>query len=78
MEAFQIARTPETIQITIQTAGLNVDVILETLRRIQVEFLAKKVDFDDSILELGKEINRNWWQNNKKRLLGENHEESNS
>jgi hypothetical protein len=78
MEAFQIARTPQTINITIKTEGVDADVLMEMLRRIQVEYLARKVDFDDSILDLAKEINRDWWAKNKSRLLGAEHEEGRS
>ena len=78
MEAFQIARTPNAISITIKTEGMDTDVLMEMLRRIQVEYLARKVDFDDSILDLAKEINRDWWAKNKSRLLGAEHEEGRS
>lgn len=78
MEAFQIARTAQTINITIKTEGLDAEMLMEMLRRIQVEYLARKVDFDESILDLAKEINRDWWEKNKSRLLGSENEEGRS
>ncbi len=60
------------------TSGMDDDQLVEMLRRIQVEYLAKRVNFEDSILELAKEINKDWWQKNKKRLLGEHDEENRS
>lgn len=78
MGAFQIVRTPESINISIATSGADADALMETLRRIQVEYLAGKVDFDDSILELAREINQDWWAKNKARLLNGRHEEGRS
>ena len=78
MEAFQIARRKDNIQVIIGTKDVDSEALLEVLRRIQVEFLAQRVNFDDSIHELAKEINRDWWQKNKKRLLGKPDEESHS
>lgn len=74
MDTFQIARTDDTVQVTMNTNGMDADAIVEMLRRIQVEYLAQKVDFDKAILELGNEINRDWWEKNKTRLLGKNDE----
>ncbi len=45
--------------------------MIDLLERLQLEQLAQKVDFDDSILELGKEINATWWQQNKQRFVRE-------
>lgn len=78
MQTFQIARTSQSVQITMNTSGMDDDQLVEMLRRIQIEYLAKRVNFDDSILELAKEINKDWWQKNKKRLLGEHDEENRS
>jgi len=70
MEAFQIARRKDNIQVTIGTKDVDSDTLMEVLKRIQIEFLAQRVNFDDSILELAKEINSDWWHKNKNRLLG--------
>lgn len=45
--------------------------MIELLERLQVEQLAQKIDFDDSLLALGEEINANWWQQNKHRFIQE-------
>jgi hypothetical protein len=37
MEVFQIARNNNSVQITMNTAGIDSDALLEMLRRIQVE-----------------------------------------
>ena len=74
MEAFQIARNQDNILITIDASRINADLLMQTLRKIQVEYLAQTVNFDDSILKLAKEIDRDWWQKNKKRLLGKDYE----
>lgn len=78
MEAFQIARKDGSVLVTMDTTGIEPDLLVELLRRIQVEYLAQKVNFDESILELGKEINEEWWQKNKDRLLGQSNEDDGS
>lgn len=78
MQTFQIARTSHSVQITMNTSGMDDDQLVEMLRRIQMEYLARRVNFDDSILELAKEIDKDWWQKNKKRLLGDHDEENRS
>ena len=48
---------------------MDKDVLFAFLEKLKLEELAKKVDFDESILDLGEEINRNWWQQNKNRFI---------
>ncbi|MEK7257086.1 MAG: hypothetical protein AAB316_20190 [Bacteroidota bacterium] len=49
MEAFQIARTQDNILITIDASRINADALMQTLRRIQVEYLAQLENLDNSI-----------------------------
>ncbi len=57
--------------ISIEKKGVSQEFMLELLERLQLEQLAQKVNFDDSILALGNEINKNWWQQNKHRFIEE-------
>ena len=42
--------------------------IKSLLDYIEIEYLAKKVDFDESIMELSKEIKSSIWKKQKARL----------
>ena len=69
----QQALTLETVDnrflISIDKAFIERDFIMRLMNRIRLEYLAKKVNFDDSIEILGEEIKLNWWEQNKNRLL---------
>ena len=71
MNAINIQNEPERYIISIDKKGVSQEFMLELLERLQVEQLAQKVNFDDSILSLGEEINANWWQQNKHRFIRE-------
>ncbi len=71
MNAINIQNQPDRYVISIDKNAVSSDFMIDLLERLQLEQLAQKIDFDDSILELGKEINANWWQQNKQRFIGE-------
>ena len=71
MNSINIQNQPDRYIISIDKKGVSQEFMLELLERLQLEHLAQKVDFDDSILALGEEINVNWWQQNKQRFIKE-------
>jgi hypothetical protein len=71
MNAIDIQNQPDRYVISIDKKGVSQEFMLELLERLQLEQLAHKVDFDDSIMALGNEINANWWQQNKHRFIRE-------
>lgn len=71
MNAINIQNQPDRYVISIDKKAVSPEFMLELLERLQVEQLAQKVDFDDSILALGEEINANWWLQNKHRFIKE-------
>jgi hypothetical protein len=71
MNAIDIQNQPDRYVISIDKKGVSQEFMLELLERLQLEQLAQKVDFDESILALGNEINANWWQQNKHRFIKE-------
>lgn len=71
MNAIDIQNQPDRYIISIDKKAVSQEFMLELLERLQLEQLAKTVDFDDSILSLGEEINANWWQQNKQRFIRE-------
>lgn len=71
MNAISIQNQSDRYVISIDKKAVNQEFMLALLERLQLEQLAQKVDFDDSILTLGEEINANWWQQNKHRFIKE-------
>lgn len=71
MNAINIQNQSDRYVISIDKKAVSQEFMLELLERLQLEQLAQKVDFDDSILALGEEINAGWWQQNKHRFIKE-------
>ncbi len=55
--------------ISIDKDFIEQDFVFELMNYIRIEYLAKKVNFDESIEILAEEIKANWWDKNKSRLL---------
>ena len=43
--------------------------LLYLIRRLTLEELAKKADFDEKILEIAEEIDQQWWTKNGEEFL---------
>ena len=71
MLAIEIQNQPDRFVISIAKNAMDKDALLHLLQNLQLEQLAQKIDFDDSLLELGNEINTGWWQTNKHRFINE-------
>jgi hypothetical protein len=69
MEAIQIKSTNGELTIKVDKSRIDLDIILDFLERLRVEFLAQKIDFDEKILKISDEIKENWWSKNKDRFL---------
>ncbi|WP_028665814.1 hypothetical protein [Runella zeae] len=65
MEALSINNTAETFQITLDKKFFDENFLRETIEYLRTEYLAQKLDFADSIEEIGEEIKHSWWQKNK-------------
>jgi len=55
--------------ISIDKNYIEQDFVIRLMNRIRLEYLAKVIDFDESIEILGEEIKSDWWEKNKNRLL---------
>lgn len=72
MEAFEIKTTKDKLIITVDRSAVDVRAVTNLVKRLRVEQLVKKANFDDDILELAERIKKDWWKKNKKRFLEEN------
>lgn len=71
MNAIEVQTSPDRYIISIDKSLMDKDVLFSFLERLKLEELARKVNFDESILEIGEEISNNWWKNNKSRFIPE-------
>lgn len=71
MNAIEVQTSPDRYIISIDKSLMDKDILFSFLERLKLEELARKVNFDESILEIGEEINVNWWENNKSRFIPE-------
>ena len=71
MTAFQIQHTADSLQVTFDKKYFSEDELLKILNYLRVEFLARKIDFDQDIEAFGEEIKRDWWVANKHRFIQE-------
>ena len=71
MNAIEVQTSLDRYIISIDKSLMDKDILFSFLERLKLEELARKVNFDESILEIGEEINVNWWKNNKSRFIPE-------
>ncbi|MEM9887654.1 MAG: hypothetical protein AAF849_17295 [Bacteroidota bacterium] len=57
--------------MSIDKTAIDRNYLDHLIKLIRVEHLATQVNFDDSIEELGEDLQQDWWQANKSRLLKE-------
>ena len=71
MNAIEVQNKPDRYIISIDKSLMDKDILFTFLERLKLEELARKVSFDESFIEIGEEINKNWWKNNKSRFIPE-------
>ncbi len=76
MEAFAVKRTGDKIEVTFDARHFKEDAVTRLLNRLYIEYLASRVNLGEDIEVLGAEIKRDWWQQNKARILAKIHEEN--
>ena len=73
MEAFEVSRTGNIIQIVFDAQHFKEDAIIRLLNRLYIEYLAERASLGEDIEVLGEEIKRDWWIQNKARILDKIH-----
>ncbi len=71
MNPVEIKNTTESLQITLDKRFFDDAFLRETVDYFRMEYLAQRIDFDESIEDIGAEIKRSWWQRNKSRFIQE-------
>lgn len=71
MNAVTIASSDQHYQITLDKKSFSPNFIGELMKWLEVERIVEKADFGEDIVELGEQIKRDWWAENKDWFLNE-------
>ena len=69
MNSIDLQSTNDKFVISIDKNIVDKVFLFDLLERLRIEYLAKKVNFDEGIVELGEDIKSDWWKANKKRFI---------
>lgn len=69
MENLVIENKGNEVILKINKKGFNENYLISLLKRLQVEELAQKSNFDYNILSVAEQINQEWWDNNSDDFL---------
>lgn len=69
MQAIDFQITGDKFLISIDKNLVDKEFLISLIEKIRLEYLARKVDFDESIEDLAEEIKADWWQKNKSKFI---------
>ncbi|MEM6698070.1 MAG: hypothetical protein AAF806_24020 [Bacteroidota bacterium] len=71
MNTIQLEIQENRYLLSIDKTFIDRNYLDRLIRSIRIEYLAAQVNFEDDIEDLGEEIQNDWWQANKAKLLKE-------
>jgi hypothetical protein len=69
MENFIIENKGDQMILKLNKKGFDENYLIALVNRLQMESLAQKAGFDNSILNIAEEINQEWWKENGDEFL---------
>ena len=69
MNPVTVQSTGNMVHITLDKTLVPMDFLLDLLEKLQREYLAKKINFSENVLQVGEEITQEWWQQHKQEFL---------
>lgn len=69
MEAIELKSYKNKYLISLDKSYFDKEILYNLLERLRIEYLAKKINFNKSIEDLGEEIKEEWWKKNKDKFL---------
>lgn len=69
MQAIDLQTTNDKFLISIDKNLVDKELLLNLIEKIHLESLVRKVNFDESLENLGEEIKVDWWKRNKDRFI---------
>lgn len=64
MENIEIENKGDQMILTLNKKGFDENYLIALVKRLQMESLAQKSDFDPGILNIAEQINQDWWNEN--------------
>ncbi len=61
MEHLVIENKGNQMILKLNKNGFNENYLISLVKRLQIESLAQKAEFDSKILHVAEKINRDWW-----------------
>jgi hypothetical protein len=71
MNSLSIQTQGREMVIRLDRESFSDNYLLSLIRRLRLEELSQKADFDAKILEIADEIDQQWWDNNGEDFLNE-------
>ena len=69
MQVIDLQTASDKFLISIDKRLVGKELLLNLVEKIRLEYLAQKVDFDESVEELGEEIKDDWWRKSKPKFI---------
>jgi hypothetical protein len=69
MQGLAINNNESSFNLSFDKSFFDEELIVNWINLIELDFLAKKIGFDDEIMELASEIKSSVWKKEKLRLL---------
>jgi hypothetical protein len=69
MDNLIIENEGDQMVLKLNKKGFDENYLISMLKRLQLESLAQKADFDSSVLNVAEEINQDWWDENGEKFL---------
>jgi len=69
MESVEVTSLNDRVVISIDKTLVSKEYLFTLLNRLRLEELARKADFDESVIDISEEIKQNWWKENKEQFL---------
>jgi hypothetical protein len=69
MTEYKVTSSENKVIVSIDKSLMDKEYVLEILERLRLEYLAKKADFNESVMGLSRRIKTDWWKKNKESFL---------
>jgi hypothetical protein len=69
MGMIEIFNQQDKYFISIDKSSIDKNTLYRLIENLRIEYLARKINFDESIEKFGEKIKKQWWKKNKKIFL---------
>lgn len=69
MDNLIIENEGDQVVLKLNKKGFDENYLISLIKRLQLESLAQKSDFNSSILNIAEQINQDWWDENGEKFL---------